>query len=176
MKKVKTIFSVLFISVFISSAAYADSDDCCCWGKDSSDDHHEMSFKKGFSKKMSRIDDGFLIFPGAEVGFGSGALSAAVGLNVGYKYGLFAVGTSLKGQVVNIDRVNYQFVPYVINISGLSYTVIPETSNDQNNRKLKGWAVGMGMGGKLTFSQLIEEDPDNDTKEEFLMINLGVGF
>jgi len=80
---------------------------------------------------------------------GSGVLSGSLGLNIGYKSGLFLIGTSLRGQIVNIDHVNYQFIPLGLNICGLSYSLIPETGNSQNGKKLKGWSVGYAMGGKL---------------------------
>ena len=158
----------------VASPAFAHSrhwNDC-----DATGDEMPKSFKRGFSHGMKKIDDGFKVFPGAEIGTGSGALTASVGLNLGYKYGWFFAGTSLKGQVVNIDHVNYQFMPATLNIMGLSYSVIPETANSQNEKKLKGQSIGFGMGGKLSFSQLIEMDPVTDTEKEYLVISIGVGF
>jgi hypothetical protein len=174
MKKVKLITSMLVMIVGFSSAAFAYKGH---WHeRDASSDHHPKSFRKGFQSKMKRIDDGFLVFPGAEIGMGSGTLSAALGVNMGYKKGSFVIGTALKGQVINIDHVNYTFMPYTLNISGLSYSMIPETSNSQNDKKLKGWMVGYGLGGKLTFGQLTETNPDTNTEKEFLTINVGFGF
>ena len=76
----------------------------------------------------------------------------------------------------NIDRVNYTFMPLTLNIMGLSMSVIPETSNSVNDKTLKGQSIGFAMGGKLSFSQLIETDPDTDTQNEYLVISLGFGF
>ena len=174
MKKVKLMISMLVLVVAFSSSALAYSRH---WNHgDASGDHYPKSFGKGYESKMKRIDDGFIVFPGAEIGMGSGTLSAALGVNLGYKNGLFVIGTALKGQVINIDDVNYQFMPYTLNICGLSYAVIPETSNSQNDKKLKGWALGYGMGGKLTFAQMIETDPNTNTEKEYLTINIGFGF
>ncbi len=173
MKNLKWIVGFLVVISMFSTTAfgfgYHHDDDGSC-------DTKPRSFRKGYAEKMDRIDDGFVFFPGLEIGMGSGALSASLGLNLGYKRGLFFAGTALRGQVINIDRVNYQFVPPTLNISGLSVSRIPETENSQNNRTLEGWSVGFGMGGKLSFTQLVEKDPDTDTEEEYLMIGLGFGF
>ena len=172
MKNFKLMAALLVLIVGVSSSAFAHNHH---WD-DASGDEIPKSFGKGYAKKMARIDDGFIIFPGAEVGMGSGTLSAAVGLNVGYKYDLFFIGTALKGQVVNVNRVNYQFMPYTVNICGLSYSVIPETGNTQNDKKLKGWSIGYAMGGKFVVSQMSEHDPDTDTEEEYLAFTFGFGF
>lgn len=164
---------MLALLVGFSSSAFAFKRH---WHDQDATGDHPRSFRDGYKKKLSYIDDGFVVFPGAEIGMGSGALSAALGVNLGYKKGMFVVGTALKGQVINIDHVNYTFVPYVLNISGVSYTVIPETSNSRNDKKLEGWMLGYGLGGKLTFGQLIETDPTDNSKKEFLTINVGVGF
>ncbi len=173
MKKATLIMTLLVLIIGFSSSAFAYKRHWREW--DASGDHPK-SFREGYERKMKRFDDGFLVFPGAEIGMGSGALSAALGVNVGYKKGLFVVGTALKGQVINIDHVNYSFMPYTLNICGLSYSVIPETSNSQNDKKLKGSFIGYGMGGKLTFGQLVESDPADNTEKEFLTINVGFGF
>jgi hypothetical protein len=120
--------------------------------RDASGDEPPKSFREGYAHGIKRFDDGFVFFPGAEIGLGSGALSASLGINLGYKYGFFFAGTSLKGQVVNIDRVNYRFMPLTLNVSGLSVSLIPETGNDQNRKKLKGQSIGLGLGGKLSFA------------------------
>jgi hypothetical protein len=175
MKNVKMLISMFVLVVAFSSSALADGRD---WrhGDASGDHHHPKSFGQGYKSKMKRIDDGFIVFPGAEFGMGSGTLSASLGVNFGYKKGLFLLGTAVKGQVVNIDHVNYTFMPATLNICGLSYSVIPETSNAQNDKKLKGWSIGYGMGGKLTFAQLIETDPVTHTEKDYLTINVGFGF
>ena len=165
--------SLLVLMVGFTSSAMAHKGRWHQW--DASGDHPK-SFRDGYERKMKRFDDGFVVFPGAEIGMGSGALSGALGVNFGYKKGLFVVGTALKGQIVNINDVNYSFMPYTLNICGLSYSVIPETSNSQNDKKLEGWQVGYGMGGKLTFGHLVESDPDDNTEKEFLTINVGFGF
>ena len=172
MKKFNIIVALtLFLTATASQALAHDHH----W-RDASSDDMPKSFHHGYSHKMKKIDDGFIVFPGAEIGTGSGALTAAMGVNVGYKYRMFFVGTSLKGQVVNVDHVNYLFMPATLNIMGLSYSVIPETTNSQNDKKLKGQSVGFGLGGKLSFSQLVETDPVSDTEKEFLVISLGFGF
>lgn len=162
---------IVFIST-ISTSAFAH------WhgGKDASWDARHKSFGEGYSEGMRRFDDGFMFFPGGEIGMGSGALTGALGINVGYKTGLFFIGTSIKGQVVNIDRVNYSFMPYTLNICGLSYSVLPETTNSQNDRKLKGQSIGFAMGGKFTIGQMTETDPDTDSEQEFLVFTFGFGF
>ena len=172
MKPMKWVFAFLVTVTLISTSAYAHGHH---W-YDASGDEMPESFHHGFSKKMGEIDDGLICFPGAEIGTGSGALTASLGINVGVKYGLFFAGTAFKGQVVNIDHVNYRFMPATLNIMGLSYSVIPETSNSQNDKKLKGQSIGFGLGGKLTFSQLVETDPLTDSEKEFLVISLGFGF
>jgi len=137
----------MLLMIAISSNMFAHSRN---WGwQDTSGDQHPKSFQEGYERKMSRLEDGFVFFPGAEIGMGSGVLSGSLGLNIGYKSGLFLIGTSLRGQIVNIDHVNYQFIPLGLNICGLSYSLIPETGNSQNGKKLKGWSVGYAMGGKL---------------------------
>ncbi|MBU2646015.1 hypothetical protein KKI24_15015 [bacterium] len=174
MKNMTLMVALLALIVGFSSSASAYQGH---WReRDASGDHYPKSFKEGYEYKMKRFDDGFVLFPGAEIGMGSGALSAAIGLNIGYKSGLFLIGTSLKGQVINIDHVNYAFMPYTLNVSGVSYSMIPETSNSQNDKKLKGWSIGYGMGGKLTFAQLVETDPVTQVEKEYLTINIGFGF
>ena len=177
MKNVKMLISLIILVAAFSSSAMAHGyrHNWRHYG-DASGDHYPKSFDKGYESKMKRFDDGFVVFPGAEFGMGSGALSAALGVNFGYKKGLFLIGTSVKGQVINIDHVNYVFMPATLNICGLSYSVIPETSNTHNEKKLKGWSIGYGMGGKLTFAQLIETDPVTDTEKDYLTINIGFGF
>lgn len=147
-----------------------------CWEKGAA---AEKDASRVYSRKhdfRGHKKDGWLVFPAAEIGMGSGTLSASLGVSLGYRSGHFMLGTSLRGQVVNIDRVNYQFMPYTINVSGLSYSLIPETGNSQNNKTLRGQSLGIGMGGKLTFGQLIEKDPDTNREQEYLTINFGVGF
>jgi len=172
MKALKWMVSSLTLWLVLSSTALAFGHH---W-RDASGDERPASFREGYGHGMKRIDDGFLVFPGLEIGAGSGALTASLGVNLGYKRGYFFAGTALKGQVVNIDRTNYRFMPLTLNISGLSVSVIPETGNDQNDKKLKGQSIGIGFGGKLSFTQLIETDPVTDTEEEFLVISLGFGF
>jgi hypothetical protein len=174
MKPIKVTISLIVL--FIATGSYAMAD-CRDWGrKDASGDECRPWFCDEDHRDTKLFDDGFIIFPGAEIGTGSGALTAALSLNLGYKYSKFVIGTSIKGQIINIDRANYSFMPYTINISGLSYSVIPETTNEQNDKKLKGWSIGLAMGPKLTFSQLIETDPNTDSQEEFLVIAIGAGF
>jgi len=174
MKKMLFVLTTLLLMVSMSSNMFANNRN---WGwQDTSGDQYPKSFQGGYERKMSHLEDGFVFFPGAEIGMGSGALSGSLGVNIGYKSGLFLIGTSLRGQIVNIDHVNYQFIPLGLNICGLSYSLIPETGNSQNDKKLKGWSVGYAMGGKLTFSQMIETDPDTNIQKEYLTINLGVGF
>ena len=170
----KTLYTIAFVTLTVVFAPGAFAHDG--FWKDASGDRRPKSFSEGYSRKMKHFKDGVVFFPGAELGLGSGALSASLGVNAGYKSGLFFIGTSLRGQIVNIDKANYQFVPYTINICGLSYSAIPETSNSVNDRKLKGWSIGYAMGGKLTFSQLIETDPKSDTDREYLQVNFGIGF
>lgn len=148
-----------------------------CWEKSAtSGDEKSRSFSRRHDFGSKHGEDGWLAFPAVELGMGSGTLSASLGVAFGYKSGHFLIGTSLRGQVVNIDRVNYQFMPYTVNVSGLSYSLIPETTNAQNNKTLRGQTLGIGMGGKLTFGQLIEKDPDTNTEQEYLTINFGTGF
>ena len=173
MKKVTLMLSVFLLMVSISSGVFAHNRH---WGwKDASGDQPPRSFQDGYDRKMKHLEDGFIFFPGAEIGVGSGVFSGSLGINMGYKSGLFLIGTSLSGQIVNIDRVNYQFIPIGLNICGLSYSVIPETGNSQNDKKLKGWSIGYAMGGKLTFSQMIETDPDTNAQKEYSTVNFGVG-
>lgn len=174
MKPIK--ITIASLVLFIVTGSYAMAD-CGNWGsRDASGDECKPWFCDGDHRDKTIFDNGFIIFPGAEIGGGSDTLTAALSLNLGYKYNKFVIGTSLKGQIVNIDRVNYSFMPYTINISGLSYSVIPETANDQNDKTLKGWSIGLAMGPKLSFSQLVETDPDTDRQEEFLVIAIGAGF
>lgn len=174
MKKVTFMLSIFLLMTSFSSGVFAHNQH---WEwQDASGDQPPRSFQDGYERKMKHLEDGFIFFPGAEIGVGSGVLSASLGINIGYKSGLFLIGTSLSGQVVNIDQVNYQFIPVGLNICGLSYSVIPETGNSQNDKKLKGWSVGYAMGGKLTFSQMIETDPDTKIQKEYLTVNFGVGF
>ena len=79
---------------------------------------------------------GVVIFPGIEIGMGLGTLSAAASNNIGYQIGWLIFGTALKSQVINIDRVNYWFMPNTIKLFGLSYRRIPETGNRVNDKKL----------------------------------------
>ncbi len=174
MKKLMLFISTVAIITAFSPNAFAHFKH---WDDhDASGDYQHKSFGDGYSYEMKQIEDGFIIFPGLEIGVGSGTLSGSLGVNVGYKIGHFLVGTSLRGQVVNIDKVNYQFIPYTINICGLSYSVIPETSNSINDKKLKGWALGYAVGGKFTFGQMVETDPNTDEEREFLTMNFGFGF
>ena len=143
---------------------------------DASRDTEVRDWHHGCHESGRFFEDGFKIFPGAEIGVGSGALSASLGVNIGYKSGWFFAGTALKGQVVNIDRVNYRFMPASLNIMGLSMSVIPETGNDQNDKKLTGQSIGFAYGGRIAFAQLKEKDPVTGTEEEYLMIQLGIGF
>ena len=143
---------------------------------DTSGDKRHKSFDEGYESSIKHFDDGFLLFPGGEIGFGTGVKSVSLGVNIGYKSGLFLIGTALRGQIVNIDYVNYQTVPLTLNICGLSYSIIPETSNSQNDKKLQGWLIGYGIGGKMTFGQLVESDPSTNTKKEFLTLTFGYGF
>jgi hypothetical protein len=172
MKNVKWVVTLLVLISAFSSTAFGFGH----YRSDASCDESPRSFSHGYSEKMDQIDDGFVFFPGFEIGMGSGALTTSLGVNIGYKKGLFFAGTSLKGQVVNIDHVNYQFIPASLNISGLSVSRIPETSNSQNEKKLEGWSVGFGLGGKLSFTQLVETDPDTEIEKEYLMVSLGFGF
>jgi hypothetical protein len=174
-RKMKKLNLLLALTVFLSVTASQAFAHDWRW-KDASGDEMSKPYHHGYSHKMKKIDDGFIIFPGGEIGAGTGALTASLGVNVGYKYGMFFAGTSLKGQVVNIDHVNYLFMPATLNIMGLSYSVIPETGNSQNDTTLKGQSIGIGMGGKLSFSQMVESDPVTDTEKEYLVISFGCGF
>ena len=174
MKKIKIFLPMFLVIVSFSSGAFAHDHH---WDHEEvSGDQRHKSFSEGYESNMKRFDDGFLFFPGGEIGFGSGLRSASLGINIGYKSGLFLIGTSLRGQVVNIDHVNYQALPFTLNIGGLSYSVIPESSNSQNDKKLQSWSLGYGMGGKFAFAQMVESDPTTSTKKEFLTLNFGYGF
>ena len=172
MKKMKWIVALsVFLTVSASQAFAAD------WKwKDASGDEIRKAFCDGKPHKKEKMEDGFKFFPAIEIGQGTGASTASLGLSVGYKYGYFFMGTSLRGQVVNIDQVNYQFMPATLNLMGLSYSVIPETPNDQNEKKLKGQSIGFGFYGKLTFTQLIETDPVTDLEKDYLVVSIGLGF
>ncbi|MCP4752552.1 MAG: hypothetical protein GY866_16810 [Proteobacteria bacterium] len=172
MKNLKRLLTFLSVLTVFASPALAHGRH---W-HDASGDEKPKSFRHGYSHKMKMIEDGFILFPGGEIGMGSGALTASLGVNVGYKYAGFFAGTALKGQVVNIDRVSYRFMPATLNICGLSVSVIPETSNSVNDKKLKGQSIGFGLGGKLSFSHMVESDPNTDSKKEYLVISLGFGF
>lgn len=133
-------------------------------------------FSDEYAREMGRSFSGLLIFPGVEIGMGSGTLSAALAINLGFHKGGFVIGTALKGQVINIDRVNYQFMPYTLNIIGVSYSRIPETSNNINQKTLEGWSLGYAKGGKFSFSLLTETNPVDNSKKEYLTFGLGLGF
>ena len=174
MKKIKMLLPMIVMLVAFSSGAFAHDHH---WDhEDASGDYRHKSFGEGYESGIKKFDDGFLLFAGGEIGLGLGVRSASLGLNFGYKSGLFLIGTALRGQIVNIDYVNYQTLPLTLNIGGLSYSVIPETSNSQNDKKLKGWSLGYGGGGTFTFGQLVETDPTTNTKKEYLTLNMGYGF
>ena len=102
---------------------------------------------------------------------GSGTLSAAASNNIGYQIGWLIFGTALKSQVINIDRVNYWFMPNTIKLFGLSYRRIPETGNRVNDKKLEGWSKGYARGAKFTFSLLTETGPGDVIENEYLMFH-----
>jgi len=170
----KILISMIVMLAAFSQGAFAHDHH---WDHgDASGDQHPKSFGEGYESAIKHFDDGVIFFPGAEIGFGSGSTSFSLGLNFGYKSGLFMIGTALKGQIVNIDHVNYQVMPLTLNLFGLSFSKFSETSNNQNDKTLRGSSLGFGLKGKLAFGQMVEYDPVTNSEKEFLTLNFGVGF